>query len=46
MTPHIAGLAANGRLRIGMHAAEQIENFVNGKPLECEVKEEMLATMA
>ena len=46
MTPHIAGLAANGRLRIGMHAAEQIENFINGKPLECEVKEEMLATMA
>ena len=46
LTPHIAGLAANGRLRIGMHAAEQIENFINGKPLECEVREEMLATMA
>ena len=46
MTPHIAGLAANGKLRIGMHAAEEIERFIENKPMECEVKEEMLAKMA
>ena len=46
LTPHLAGLATNGRFRIGMHAADQIENFINGRALECEVKEEMLATMA
>ena len=46
LTPHIAGLAGNGKLRIGMHAADQIENYIGGKALECEVREEMLATMA
>lgn len=46
MTPHIAGLAMNGRLRIGMHAAEEIERFVKGERMECEVLESMLATMA
>ena len=46
MTPHIAGLATNGRLRIGIHVAEEIARFINGEPMLCEVKEEMLATMA
>lgn len=46
MTPHIAGLAANGKLRIGMHAAEEIERFLSGDAMECEVIKEMLAKMA
>ncbi len=46
MAPHIAGLAANGKLRIGMHVAEEIERFVGGKQMECEVKREMLDKMA
>lgn len=46
MTPHIAGLAANGRFRIGVHAAEEIKRFLNGERLECEVTEAMLATIA
>ncbi len=46
MTPHIAGLATNGRLRIGAHATEEIGKYINGNAMECEVKQEMLATMA
>jgi len=46
MTPHLAGLANNGRLRIGAHVVEEIELFLKGEPLSCEVKKEMLATMA
>ena len=46
LTPHIAGLATNGRLRIGIHAAEEIGRFLKGEPMLCEVREEMLATMA
>ena len=46
MTPHIAGLAANGILRIGAHSAEEIQRFINGEPLECEVRKEMLDKMA
>ena len=46
LTPHLAGLAQNGRRRIGMHAAEEIERFINGEKMECEVLKEMLETMA
>lgn len=46
LTPHLAGLAQNGRRRIGMHAAEEIEHFINGEKMECEVLKEMLETMA
>ena len=46
LTPHLAGLAANGKYRIGKHAAEQIANFIAGKPMECEVTQDMLATIA
>ena len=46
MTPHLAGLAANGKLRIGMHAADEIERFLAGKPLCCEATRDMLARMA
>lgn len=46
LTPHIAGLIANGRFRIGIHAAEEIERFINGEKMTCEVTREMLATIA
>ena len=46
LTPHLAGLAANGQRRIGMHAAEEIERFLKGEKMECEVTKDMLATMA
>lgn len=46
MTPHIAGLAANGKLRIGAHAVEEISKFINSEAMDCEVKEEMLSKMA
>jgi len=46
ITPHLAGLAMNGRRRIGMHAAEEIEKFLNGEKMDCEVTKDMLATMA
>ena len=46
LTPHIAGLATNGRFRIGVHAAEEIERFIKGEQLECEVTRAMLATIA
>lgn len=46
MTPHLAGLANNGKLRIGAHVVDEVERYVKGETLECEVKKEMLASMA
>jgi phosphoglycerate dehydrogenase-like enzyme len=46
LTPHLAGLANNGKLRIGAHVCEEIERFINGEPLHCEVTKEMLSKMA
>ena len=46
MTSHIAGAVDNGLLRIGEHCANEIERFLNNEPLHCEVKKEMLETMA
>lgn len=46
MTPHLAGLANNGKLSIGAHVADEIENFLAGRPLTTEVTKEMLAKMA
>ncbi|MGN1075160.1 MAG: hydroxyacid dehydrogenase [Eubacteriales bacterium] len=46
LTPHLAGLAQNGKLRIGMHAADEIEKFLSGRPMDCEATKEMLAKMA
>jgi len=45
-TPHLAGVAAENRLRIGTMAADEIEAFVQGKPLRYEVTKEMLARIA
>ena len=46
LTPHLAGLASNGQLRIGAHSVEEIHRFLNGERLECEVTKDMLATIA
>ena len=46
LTPHIAGLATNGKLRIGSHVCDEIENYNSNAPLYCEVKKEMLSKMA
>lgn len=46
MTPHLAGLANNGKLKIGVHVAEEIGRFVRDEALIGEVAEEMLATIA
>lgn len=45
-TPHIAGLANNGKLKIGAHACDEIERFVKGERLQSEVTQGMLATIA
>lgn len=46
LTPHIAGLAINGKLRIGPHATSEIKKFIAGEKPDCEVTESMLATIA
>jgi len=46
MTPHLAGLANNGKLRIGAHVTEELERYLGGDRLECEVTREMLSKMA
>ena len=46
LTPHLAGLAANGKQRIGAHVVEEIQRFFAGEALHTEVTKEMLKTMA
>ena len=46
MTPHLAGLAANGLKKIGQHVCEEIERFLAGEKMLAEVTEDMLARMA
>lgn len=46
LTPHIAGLLNNGKHRIGMHVADEIEKFLRGEPMACEVTKEQLSKMA
>ncbi|HBL84895.1 MAG: hypothetical protein A2Y17_06655 [Clostridiales bacterium GWF2_38_85] len=46
LTPHLAGLANNGKLRIGAHITDEIERFLKGQLLTTEVTQKMLATMA
>lgn len=46
MTPHLAGLAANGLKKIGQHVCEELERFLAGEKLLAEVTQEMLAKMA
>ena len=46
MTPHPAGLANNGLKKVGQHACDEIERFLQGQPLLAEVTQDMLARMA
>jgi len=46
LTPHLAGLARNGRKRIGVHAIEEVERFIRGEESICPVRKEMLDKMA
>jgi phosphoglycerate dehydrogenase-like enzyme len=46
MTPHLAGLAANGLKKIGQHVCEELEKFLAGEKMLAEVTQEMLAKMA
>ena len=46
VTPHLAGQASNGLMRLGDHCHRQIVNLIEGKPLEGEVTKEMLSTIA
>lgn len=46
LTPHIAGVAAENRLRIGTMVVDDTLRFLRGDPMEGEVTEGSLATMA
>ena len=46
MTPHLAGLANNGKLKIGAHVADEIGRFLTGGTLVSEITQAMLATIA
>lgn len=46
LTPHIAGVAAENRLRIGTFVVDDIAAYLRGEPLVREVTKEKLATMA
>ena len=45
LTPHEAGAIAENRLRIGTFVADEIEAFINNKPLHFEVTREQLTRM-
>lgn len=46
LTPHIAGLKNNGRLRIGRFIIDEIERYLKGLPLMGEIKAADLNVMA
>lgn len=46
ITPHIAGQASNGRLKLGDYCYDQICNYQTGKALDGEVTKAMLASIA
>jgi phosphoglycerate dehydrogenase-like enzyme len=46
LTPHIAGAVAQNLFRIGACVADEVEAFVNGRPLQFEVKREQLDRIA
>lgn len=46
LTPHLAGQAANGLRKLGDHCYQQIANYIEGKPLSGEIKQETLSTIA
>ncbi|MPN45673.1 Glyoxylate/hydroxypyruvate reductase B [bioreactor metagenome] len=46
LTPHLAGLVNYGKRKIGIHVCEEIKKYLEDRPMDCEVTEKMLATMA
>lgn len=46
LTPHIAGAVGNGVRRLGQFAVDELKRFVAGQPLQGEVREEQMATLA
>lgn len=46
LTPHLAGQAANGLRKLGDHCYQQIVNYIEGKPLSGEIRQESLSTIA
>ncbi|CAN5753061.1 hydroxyacid dehydrogenase [soil metagenome] len=46
LTPHVAGASRQARLRQGQTMVEEIQRFLEDKPLRYKVKLEMLETMA
>jgi phosphoglycerate dehydrogenase-like enzyme len=46
LTPHIAGVMAENRLRIGTHVVDDIERYTLGQPLKHAVTREALARIA
>lgn len=46
LTPHVAGAVGTERLRLGQMAIEEVERFVEGRPLEFEVEPALLERLA
>lgn len=46
MTPHLAGLANNGKFRLGVHIFNEIQNLLSGNSLRSEITQEMLSKIA
>lgn len=46
LTPHLAGQAGNGLRKIGLHCCQELERFLEKKPLTAEVTKDMLEKMA
>lgn len=46
LTSHIAGAVNNGLYRIGEYAVRELERYLNGEPLDGEVRQEQLKTLA
>ncbi|MBD2862532.1 hydroxyacid dehydrogenase [Paenibacillus oceani] len=46
LTPHIAGAVNNGVKRVGQFAIDELKRLLAGTPLEGEVREEQMSTLA
>jgi phosphoglycerate dehydrogenase-like enzyme len=46
LTPHIAGAVNNGVKRVGQFAINELKRLLAGTPLEGEVREEQMSTLA
>lgn len=46
LTPHLAGQANNGLQKLGFHCFQQLNNYLEGKPLQGEILQAMLSSIA